>query len=108
MFYTTTNLLRVDFHSDIASFDYFYVTLQFKDGDQADSPVLSRFCGSTVPEMFYTTTNLLRADFHSDLASFGRGFLFNWEATTDQPVTTTIASSTTQGSSVFQNIVFGV
>jgi hypothetical protein len=53
---------------------------------------LSRFCGSTLPETFYTTTNLLRADFHSDIASFGRGFLFNWEATTDQPVTTTIAS----------------
>lgn len=73
------------------------LSLQFRDGDQADSPVLSSYCGTTLPAPFLTTTNQLRVRFLTDFASFGNGFLFKWEATTDQSVSTTVSPTTATG-----------
>ncbi|XP_071156308.1 cubilin-like isoform X2 [Mytilus edulis] len=76
--------------NDQCTYDY----IEFRDGDQADSPVLSSYCGTTLPAPFLTTTNQLRVRFLTDFASFGNGFLFKWEATTDQSISTTVSPTT--------------
>ena len=62
--------------------------LQFRDGGLADSPELGSYCGITLPAMFISSTNQLRIEFKSDWSARGQGFLFNWTATSDMPITT--------------------
>ncbi|KAL3836256.1 hypothetical protein ACJMK2_021695 [Sinanodonta woodiana] len=69
--------------------------VKFRDGGQPDSPVLGSFCGITPPDPFVSSTNVLFVEFHSDFSSSGQGFLFNWQATSDQPISTTPAPGST-------------
>ena len=81
---------------------WFNICFQFRDGGSPDSPVFGTYCGTTLPNMFISTTNQLRVEFHSDWSSTGQGFLFNWEATSDMPITTTPPTAgTTPGNCQF-------
>ena len=62
--------------------------LQFRDGGLSDSPLLGSYCGIYLPMMFITSDNQLRVEFKSDWSARGQGFLFNWTATSDMPITT--------------------
>lgn len=69
--------------------------VQIRDGGTMDSPVVGSFCGTTVPPDYVSTTNQVHIEFHSDWSSTGQGFLLNWEATSDNPITTQAPTAAT-------------
>ncbi|XP_053408750.1 cubilin-like isoform X2 [Mercenaria mercenaria] len=73
------------------SFDF----LKIRDGGTVDSPVVGTYCGTTLPDMYISTSNQLHVEFHSDWSSTGQGFLLNWEATSDNPITTPAPTAST-------------
>ncbi|WAR06690.1 CUBN-like protein, partial [Mya arenaria] len=83
--------------------------LKIRDGSTSDSPIIGSYCGTTVPDMLISTTNQLHVEFHSDWSSTGQGFLFGWEATSDQPITTLApTASTTPGCGGILNVTDSV
>ncbi|XP_050407117.2 cubilin, partial [Patella vulgata] len=67
------------------------------DGGASDSPELIRYCGSNIPDPIISTSNQMQVVFHTDRYSNGNGFLLNWQATSDVPISsTTPAPGTTQ------------
>ena len=88
-------LLCVHFVARLLSFAHFVAMLQLRDGGTMTSPLVGSYCGSTIPPVYVSTTNQLHIEFHSDWSSTGQGFLLNWEATTDQSITTPAPTSAT-------------
>ena len=79
-------------------YHYYLYVCQFLDGSQPDSREIGRYCGLQLPDPVHSTGNQLRLEFHTDYSSNGHGFLFNWVATTQAPVSpTTPGPSTTAG-----------
>ncbi|XP_048237900.1 cubilin-like isoform X1 [Haliotis rufescens] len=72
----------------------YYDYIRLRDGALASSPVLGRFCSSSLPSSVLTTSNQLRAEFHTDFSSSGSGFLFNWTATNENPTAGTTPGPT--------------
>lgn len=65
--------------------------MQLLDGSTADSAVLGKFCGTTLPNPVTTSSNQLRVEFHSDQIITSRGFLLSWEAVSGAAVVPTPA-----------------
>uniref|UniRef100_A0A915K200 CUB domain-containing protein n=1 Tax=Romanomermis culicivorax TaxID=13658 RepID=A0A915K200_ROMCU len=55
-----------------------YDYVEFRDGDRADSPVLGRFCGYSLPPEIKSTSNKIRVKFASDSSVEKAGFSFKF------------------------------
>ncbi|GAB1597689.1 hypothetical protein Ahia01_000045500, partial [Argonauta hians] len=51
-----------------------YDYLEIRDGDQASSPLIGKFCGSIVPSKIYSSNSSLRISFHTDHSISQPGF----------------------------------
>ncbi|XP_070708966.1 cubilin [Pempheris klunzingeri] len=67
------NNFDVESHSN-CEFDY----LEVRNGSTADSPLLGRFCGSTLPSPIFPQFNLLYLRFKSDFSHAQDGFEATW------------------------------
>uniref|UniRef100_A0AAQ4PGY7 Cubilin n=1 Tax=Gasterosteus aculeatus aculeatus TaxID=481459 RepID=A0AAQ4PGY7_GASAC len=67
------NYFDVESHSH-CGFDY----LEIRDGGEADSPLIGRFCGNTLPSPIFTPSNLLYLRFKSDFSAARDGFDATW------------------------------
>uniref|UniRef100_A0A8C4D9G2 Cubilin n=1 Tax=Dicentrarchus labrax TaxID=13489 RepID=A0A8C4D9G2_DICLA len=67
------NNFDVENHSN-CEFDY----LEIRNGSTADSPLINRFCGSTLPSPVFPQSNLLYLRFKSDFSSARDGFEVTW------------------------------
>ncbi|XP_056290732.1 cubilin [Pseudoliparis swirei] len=67
------NSFDIESHSH-CEFDY----LEIRNGSTADSPLIGRFCGSTLPNPVFPQTNLLYLRFKSDYAMTRDGFEATW------------------------------
>lgn len=52
-----------------------YITSQVRDGDSSESPLLGKFCGSSLPENVTSSGNTLWMRFKSDSSVQGDGFV---------------------------------
>jgi hypothetical protein len=74
-----------------------------------DSPVVGTYCGTDLPDVFISTTNQIHVEFHTDWSSTGQGFLLNWEATSDGPITTPApTAATTPGDEFICQLCFNM
>uniref|UniRef100_A0A3B5AXX3 Cubilin n=1 Tax=Stegastes partitus TaxID=144197 RepID=A0A3B5AXX3_9TELE len=67
------NSFDVEYHSDCNS-DY----LEIRNGSTADSSLIGRFCGSTLPSPIFPQSNLLYLRFKSDFSVTRNGFEATW------------------------------
>ncbi|XP_060950209.1 cubilin [Limanda limanda] len=67
------NSFDVESHSN-CGFDF----LEIRNGSTADSPLIGRFCGSTLPSPIFPQSNLLYLRFKSDFSSARDGFEVTW------------------------------
>ncbi|KAG7527098.1 cubilin [Solea senegalensis] len=67
------NSFDVETHST-CSFDY----LEVRNGSTAQSPLIGRFCGSTLPNPVFPQSNLLYLRFKSDMSHAREGFEVTW------------------------------
>ena len=51
-----------------------YDYLEFRDGDQMDSPLIGRFCGYSLPKNIKSSGNIMRIKFASDPSVEKAGF----------------------------------
>ena len=63
------------------SLTYMYDNLscQVRDGDRSTSPLVERFCGSTLPGTIYSSGNSMWIEFHSDSGVTRTGFVGYFE-----------------------------
>ncbi|KAF6722152.1 Cubilin [Oryzias melastigma] len=67
------NAFDVESHSS-CDFDY----LEVRNGSTANSPLIGRFCGSTLPNPIFPQSNTLYLHFRSDFSSVRDGFDVTW------------------------------
>ncbi|TNN61141.1 Cubilin [Liparis tanakae] len=67
------NSFDIESHSQ-CEFDY----LEIRNGSTADSPLIGRFCGSTLPSPVFPQSNLLYLRFKSDYSMSRDGFEATW------------------------------
>ncbi|KAH8261248.1 hypothetical protein KR044_005812, partial [Drosophila immigrans] len=53
--------------------------VEIRNGDQAEAPLIGRYCGWTIPPRLLSYGNALYVHFHSDNLMEERGFHFNWQ-----------------------------
>ncbi|KAJ6633725.1 Cubilin like, partial [Pseudolycoriella hygida] len=58
-------------------FDY----LELKNGGTLQSPLLGKYCGTTIPKIIRSYTNQLRIEFKSDSSRNFKGFDITWDST---------------------------
>ena len=56
---------------------------QVRDGNNADSPLLGRFCGSTLPETLTSSGSYMWIRFRSDSSATGDGFMAYYRSVSD-------------------------
>uniref|UniRef100_A0A671XF34 Cubilin n=1 Tax=Sparus aurata TaxID=8175 RepID=A0A671XF34_SPAAU len=72
------NSFDVESHSN-CQFDY----LEIRNGSTADSPLIGKFCGSTLPSPVFPQSNLLYLRFKSDFSHARDGFEATWTSSTN-------------------------
>ncbi|XP_069067650.1 cubilin [Pleurodeles waltl] len=70
----TISLFFNAFHLENSCDDF----LEVKNGSDASSPLLGKYCGSTVPSPIFPNNNVLHLRFVSDIVSAGSGYEITW------------------------------
>ena len=78
------------------------------DGPDPDSLEIAAVCGTDIPDPIHSSGNTLRVEFHSDGSANGRGFLFDWVATQQAPVTPTPPGGTVTPGQLILRVVVGI
>lgn len=55
-----------------------YDFVEIREGEVADSPVVGKFCGTTLPAVYESTGNMVWIQFRSDPSASDEGFKLQW------------------------------
>ena len=64
-------------------YDFRYDALTIFDGPSADSTLIGKHCGSSLPSSFVSSVNKIYIHFTSDAAKNGPGFELAYESTSE-------------------------
>lgn len=53
----------------------------FRNGGSSASPLIGRYCGSSIPKIIPSHSNQLYLEFNSDATKTGHGFKIKWMST---------------------------